>query len=130
MEFQAGLQEDTKHYDAQFLVDHFELQKSMDECFFYAIEKDGEGHLKYYFWSDAISRQDFYLFEEAVTFDTTYHTSYYKLVFAMFCKVNHHQKTVMFAGAFISNEGTSAFIWLFERFIECMGCGPPVIIID
>ena len=97
---------------------------------FYAIEKDDQGRLKYFFWSDAISRQDFDLFGEAVTFDTIYRTKCYKLVFAMFCGVNHHWKTVMFVGAFISNEDTSAFIWLFERFIECMGRAPPTIITD
>ena len=31
--FKRDYKEDTKDYDAQFLVDHFELQKSTDEGF-------------------------------------------------------------------------------------------------
>ena len=97
---------------------------------FYTIEKDEEGRLKYCFWLDVISRQDFDLFGEAVTFDKTYWTNYYKLVFAMFCDVNHQWKTTTFAGSFISNEDKFAFLWLFARFTECIGRAPLAIIID
>ncbi|KMZ62482.1 hypothetical protein ZOSMA_45G00210 [Zostera marina] len=34
--------------------------------------------------------EDFKLFKDAVTFDTTYK------IFRMFCGVNHHRKTVIF----------------------------------
>ena len=47
--FKRDYREDMKDYDAQFLVEHFELQKSANEGFFYAIEKDDEGRLEYCF---------------------------------------------------------------------------------
>ncbi|KMZ74143.1 hypothetical protein ZOSMA_134G00130 [Zostera marina] len=45
--------------------------------------------------------QHFKLFEDAVTFDTTYKTNVYSLIFEMFCGVNHHRKTVIFGSAFL-----------------------------
>ena len=48
----------------------------------------------------------------------------------MFCGVNYHWKIVTFVGGFISNDDKSAFIWLFDRFTECMGHAPPAMITD
>ena len=86
--------------------------------------------MRHCFWSDAISRQDFRIFGDAVTFDTTYQTNTYCLVFAVLCSVNHHWKTTSFGCALISNESQSTFEWVFSKFIECMGRAPPAIITD
>ena len=88
--FQRDCREETKDYDAQFVLDHFQLQKDVDDGFFYAVEKDDHGRLRHCFWSDAISRQDFGIFGDAITFDTTYQTNTCYLIFAIFCGVNHH----------------------------------------
>ena len=102
--FQRDFREETKDYNAQFVIDHFQLQKDVDDRFYYAVEKDDHGRLKHCFWSDAISRQDFDIFGDAVTFDTTYQTNSYSLVFAVFCGVNHHWKTTTFGYALMSIE--------------------------
>ena len=60
--FQQDCKEETKDYDAQFVLDYFQLQKDVDDRFFYAVEKDDHGRLRHCFWSDAISRQDFGIF--------------------------------------------------------------------
>ncbi|KMZ65141.1 hypothetical protein ZOSMA_336G00010 [Zostera marina] len=76
---------DLKNYDVSLLVKEFEMKKSVQPDFFYSIVKDSIGRLKHVFWVDFIMIQDFKLFGDAVTFDTTYKTNVYSLIFGMFC---------------------------------------------
>ncbi|KMZ68812.1 hypothetical protein ZOSMA_22G01060 [Zostera marina] len=92
---------DLKNYDVDLLVEEFELKKSVQLDFFYSIVKDSSGRLKHVFWADSIMIQHFKLFGDAVTFDTTYKTNVYPLIFGVFCGVNHHRKTVIFGSAFL-----------------------------
>ncbi|KMZ63850.1 hypothetical protein ZOSMA_393G00020 [Zostera marina] len=92
---------DLKNYDVDLLVEEFEMKKFVQLDFFYSIVKDSSGRLKYVFWVDSIMIQHFKLFGDAITFDTTYKTNVYSLIFGMFCEVNHHRKTVIFGSAFL-----------------------------
>ena len=80
-----------------------------------------EKRLTHCIWADGTSQQDYELFGDAVTFYTTFKTNQYLMFFAAFCGVNHHRRTVFFASAFIKNESKDSFIWLFDRFKDCMG---------
>ncbi|KMZ75494.1 hypothetical protein ZOSMA_114G00920 [Zostera marina] len=83
---------DLKNYNVDLLIEEFKMKKSVQPDFFYSIIKDSIGRLKHVFWVDSIMIQHFKLFEDAVTFDTTYKTNVYSLIFVMFCRVNHHCK--------------------------------------
>ncbi|KAK9677951.1 hypothetical protein RND81_11G177800 [Saponaria officinalis] len=50
--------------------------------------------------------------------------------FSPFVGVNHHGSTIIFAAALISYEDTESFVWVFEKWIECMGRAPNLIITD
>ncbi|BBH03007.1 FAR1-related sequence 5 [Prunus dulcis] len=58
-------------------------------------------------------------------FDTTYRTYRYNMICAPFVGVNHHWKNVLFGCAFLLDEKTDSFIWLFETFLESMGGRKP-----
>ncbi|KMZ56932.1 hypothetical protein ZOSMA_8G00770 [Zostera marina] len=92
---------DLKNYNVDLLVEEFEMKKSIQPDFFYSIVKDSSGKLKHLCRFDFITIQHFKLFGDAVTFDTTYKTNVYSLIFGMFCGVNHHRKTVIFGSAFL-----------------------------
>ncbi|KMZ74898.1 hypothetical protein ZOSMA_121G00740 [Zostera marina] len=91
---------DFKNYDVNLLVEEFELKKSVQPDFFSIVE-DSTGRLKHVFWDDSIMIQHFKLLGDAVTFDTTYKTNVYSLIFEIFCGVNHHRNTVIFGSAFL-----------------------------
>ena len=42
------------------------------------------------------------------------------MICAPFVGVNHHWQSVLFGCAFLLDEATSSFIWLFKTFIEAM----------
>lgn len=77
-----------------------------------------------------ISIADFKLFEQCVTFDITYKTNKHHLSLGLFYGKNHHKSSVIFGAAFLSKENIESFVWVFERFNECMGRAPVTIITD
>ncbi|KMZ75137.1 hypothetical protein ZOSMA_118G00140, partial [Zostera marina] len=92
---------DFKNYDVDLIVEEFEMNKSENEEFFYNLVKDDEGRLKHLFWADPTMIENYKLFGDSVTFDTTYKTNVYSMVFGILCGVNHHRKTTIFGSAFV-----------------------------
>nr|XP_048321205.1 protein FAR1-RELATED SEQUENCE 5-like [Ziziphus jujuba var. spinosa] len=68
-------------------------------------------------------------FEAGVVFDTTYNTNQYGMIFAPLVGVNNHGQTVLFTCAFLSDEKTESFVWLFELLKDSMPTNNPKIII-
>lgn len=66
-------------------------------------------------------RLDFKLFGKAVTIDSTYKTNKYYLSLGLFCGVNHHKSSVIYAATFVLKEDIDSFVWVFTAFLECMG---------
>ena len=124
------IREEIKDYDVDLLVDHFESRKSKNSNFFYAYRQDHEKRLTHCFWADANSIQDCTLFGDAITFDTTYKTNQYMMIYGAFCGVNHHMQTVFFASVFMINETQESFEWVFSKFKECFCKSPSVLITD
>ncbi|XP_038711714.1 protein FAR1-RELATED SEQUENCE 5-like [Tripterygium wilfordii] len=111
--------------DAQSLMNHFKLMQTNDSTFFYATQIDYQSRLSNFFWRDGLSKIDYDCFGDVVIFDATYRTNKYNMICAHFVGVNHHWKNVFFGCAFLLDETTSSFIWLFESFLESMGNKAP-----
>ncbi|CAJ2640429.1 unnamed protein product [Trifolium pratense] len=111
--------------DAQSLVNHLQNRQAQDAMFYYSVQLDQESRLTNVFWRDGKSRVDYDCFGDVVVFDTTYRTNKYNLICAPFVGVNHHGQNVMFGCAFLSNETSISFNWLFKVFLESMGNKQP-----
>ncbi|XP_061365172.1 protein FAR1-RELATED SEQUENCE 5-like [Gastrolobium bilobum] len=107
--------------DAQSVINHFKKIQANDSSFFYTMQVDCENRMTNFFWIDGISRTDYSHFGDVVIFDTTYRTNKYNMACAPFIGVNHHKQSVLFGCAFLLDETTESFIWLFESFLEAMG---------
>ncbi|KAJ0985836.1 hypothetical protein J5N97_004192 [Dioscorea zingiberensis] len=106
--------------DAQHLIDYFKALQVGDPSFFYSVQVDAENHMTNFFWRDGRSKVDYSYFGDVVIFDTTYRTNKYNMICAPFVGVNHHWQNVLFGCAFLLDETTSSFIWLFKTFMESM----------
>ncbi|KMZ56110.1 hypothetical protein ZOSMA_99G00410 [Zostera marina] len=92
---------DLKNYDVDLIVEEFEIKNLENNHFFYDLVKDDQGRLKHLFWADPTMIENYKLFGDSVTFDTTNKTNVYSMVFRMFCGVNYHRKTTIFGSAFL-----------------------------
>ncbi|XP_021743208.1 protein FAR-RED IMPAIRED RESPONSE 1-like [Chenopodium quinoa] len=94
----------------------------------YISNVDGAMHLTRVFWADAIGRRDYQLFGDSLSFDSTYDTNKYSLVFCLVTGVDNHKRCVTFCVALFSKEDIDSFVWLFQTFLKCMGREPSCII--
>ncbi|XP_074296848.1 uncharacterized protein LOC141627502 [Silene latifolia] len=111
--------------DAQMFVDQLEHLHETHEGFYFAYDIDQNKCLFRVFWADAAARRNYALYGEAVTFDPTYSTNKYDMIFAPFTGVDHHKKSVTFGASLISRENDQNFKWIFTKILDCMGGKEP-----
>jgi len=89
--------------------------------FYFVCELDVDGTIKHVFWADSIVRFNSSLYGDVLSFDATYDTNRYKMIFAPFAGLDNHRLCVSFRVAFLSNGTSKSFIWLFDKFLDAMG---------
>ncbi|XP_021717028.1 protein FAR1-RELATED SEQUENCE 5-like [Chenopodium quinoa] len=111
--------------DAQMFVDNFKRKKLMWSAYFFYYEMDEDDCLCRALWADPICRRNYAVFGDMLSFDTTYQSNRYNMVFGPFTGVDHHKKCVTFAVGFIVKEDVASFQWLFRTFVKAMGSREP-----
>lgn len=91
--------------------------------FYYSFQLGAENKVRSIFWADAKSRLMYDICGDCISFDTMFLTNKYNLPFAPFVGVSPHGNTYLFACAFIINEKTDTFVWLFNQFLTAMWGG-------
>jgi hypothetical protein len=80
---------------------------------------DEQGKLVCIFWVDGTSRKNYSDFGDLVSFDATYSTNQYNMIFAPFTTVNHRMQSFFFGGAFPVNEKIESYsrlpLWQWEE---------------
>ncbi|CAN1347701.1 Protein FAR-RED IMPAIRED RESPONSE 1 [Linum perenne] len=66
-------------------------------------------------------REEFSVFGDSISFDTTYRTNKDYRPLALFVEYNHHRDMVIFGAALLFDEMTATSEWLFQMFDKCMG---------
>ncbi|KAK9666299.1 hypothetical protein RND81_14G175500 [Saponaria officinalis] len=107
--------------DVSTLVNLLNKRQTENPGFFYRIEFGEGGRLCHLFWRDSIMKEDYLLYHDVVIFDTTYRTNRYNLICGALVGINNHRSNIMFGCAFLSDEKTETFEWLFNSFNESMG---------
>ncbi|XP_074351719.1 protein FAR1-RELATED SEQUENCE 5-like [Apium graveolens] len=106
--------------DAQMLLDKFKVLHETCESFYYAYDVDSEGHLTTLFWADATGRRNYEIYGDDVSFDATFNTNRYNMIFAPFTGVDKHDRCVTFAACLLAKEDNSHYTWAFDHFLKEM----------
>ncbi|KAL2937875.1 Protein FAR1-RELATED SEQUENCE 3 [Bienertia sinuspersici] len=106
---------------AMFINNLKEKVKNSVGGFFFDYCVNEKGNLTRVFWADAISRRNYSVFGDMLSFNTTYDTNTYSMVFAPFTGLDHHGKCVTFGVGLLANEHVESFTWLFQCFLKGMG---------
>ncbi|XP_019184816.1 PREDICTED: protein FAR1-RELATED SEQUENCE 5-like [Ipomoea nil] len=116
--------------DAQLITEKFLHKKELWSSFFFDYDVDEYDQLSRVFWADPVARRNFACFGDVVSFDATYRTNRYKLVFVPFTGIDNHKKSVTFAAGLIAKEDVESYVWLLDNFKRAMGHEPTYIITD
>ncbi|XP_019184319.1 PREDICTED: protein FAR1-RELATED SEQUENCE 5-like [Ipomoea nil] len=83
--------------DAQLFIDTLFKRRELCEAFDLEYDVDEIDQLSRVFWADAVSRKNFaFFFGDVVSFDATYRTNRYKLVFVPFTGIDNHKRAITF----------------------------------
>ncbi|XP_063941429.1 protein FAR1-RELATED SEQUENCE 5-like [Daucus carota subsp. sativus] len=118
-------------HDADMLLQKFQNKReTSDAGFAYEYETDSNGHLTRLFQADIPGCQSYEVFGDVVSFDATYRTNKYGMVFVPFIGVDNHWKSVTFASALLNHEDSTNFTWVCEMFLKVFQQAPKCIITD
>jgi len=115
--------------DAKGVVRYLLDLRLKDHLMFVAHTVDVGGRLQNLFWSDGESQKNYEIFGDVLAFDATYKKHKYKCPFVVFSGVNHHNQTIIFATAIVSNEVEGTYVWLLEQFLAAMKGKAPISVI-
>ncbi|KAL4557142.1 hypothetical protein LXL04_035314 [Taraxacum kok-saghyz] len=93
------------------------------------VDKQGS-ELRGVFWTDSIAKRNYKEFSDVISFDATYRTNKYNLVFVPFTGIDNHQRCVTFGAALMAQETEEYYIWLLESFLNAFGKQPNVVVTD
>ncbi|KAH6830663.1 hypothetical protein C2S53_018668, partial [Perilla frutescens var. hirtella] len=116
--------------DAQIMIDNLFKRRDLRSTFYFEYLVDGKDQLSHIFWADPICRRNFAAFGDSASFDATYNINKYKMVFIPFTGKDNHGKCVTFGAALLSSENTESYCWVLEKFKDCMGRSPSMLITD
>ncbi|KAH6820851.1 hypothetical protein C2S53_018663 [Perilla frutescens var. hirtella] len=116
--------------DAQMVINKLHKKRELCSGFYFEVEVDENDHLKSLFWADPIARRNFCAFGDVVSFDATYSTNKYNMIFAPFTAKDNHGKCITLAAALMTGESIESYAWVFEAFKKCMLHEPDVLITD
>ncbi|XP_074301414.1 protein FAR1-RELATED SEQUENCE 5-like [Silene latifolia] len=95
--------------DRRLFIDHFKNMAETHPGFYFDYDVDEDGSLRRAIWADGIARRNYSVFGDAVSYDPTYSTNKYKMVFTPFTEVDNHKRSVTCYCALIAKENTKSF---------------------
>ncbi|XP_074271366.1 protein FAR1-RELATED SEQUENCE 5-like [Silene latifolia] len=75
------------------------------------------------------AQMNYSLFGDVVSFDATYGTNKYNMMFAPFTGVDHYKKSITFGAALIEHEDEESFKWCLEKFLDAMNQKEPQCVV-
>ncbi|KAJ9537073.1 hypothetical protein OSB04_029806 [Centaurea solstitialis] len=115
--------------DANLFVRKMNNRKLYIPNFSFEYNSDG-GLLKYAFWADDTAKQNFQEFGDIVSFDATYRTNKYCMVFVPFTGIDNHKNCVTLGAGILDSEDGNAFKWLLKAFLKSFGKQPKLVVTD
>nr|GEV33672.1 protein FAR1-related sequence 5-like [Tanacetum cinerariifolium] len=82
------------------------------------------------FWADEMSKYNYKEFGDTISFDATFRTNKYNMVFVPFTGIDNHRKCVTFGAGMLSNETTKSYKWLLTCFRKAFNKQPRLVITD
>ncbi|CAI9263758.1 unnamed protein product [Lactuca saligna] len=136
----GGLIDDFKNYmrdlncfiggsDAQMLVDKLNNRKENVNNFSFDYRVENK-QLNALFWADETSKINYKEFGDVVSFDATFRTNRYHMVFVPFTGIDNHKRCVTFGAGLLSREDTDSYIWLLKSFLKAFGKQPLLVLSD
>ncbi|XP_076900829.1 protein FAR1-RELATED SEQUENCE 5-like [Bidens hawaiensis] len=128
--FKQGLNCYIGEYDAEMIVQRLCAKRtfSYDYSFKYDVIDDRE--LIRVFWADEISKSNYLAFGDIISFDATFKTNKYKMVFVPFTEIDNHCHSVTVGAGLLASETIESYTWLLQMLLKSFGSALKVVVTD
>ncbi|XP_035842071.1 protein FAR1-RELATED SEQUENCE 5-like [Helianthus annuus] len=99
-----------------------------DYSFEYSVD-DGK-RLTGLFWADGLCKLNYMEFGDVISFDATFKTNRYKMVFVPFTGIENHCRNVTLSAGLLASESIESYKWLLNSFLKSFGRQPNVVVTD
>ncbi|XP_052624889.1 protein FAR1-RELATED SEQUENCE 5-like [Lactuca sativa] len=82
------------------------------------------------FWANEMEKAYYVEFGDVISFDATFLTNKYRMVFVPFTVIDHHKKSVTVAAGLLSNESIESYSWLLKAFLITHVKEPTLVLTD
>ncbi|XP_076898573.1 protein FAR1-RELATED SEQUENCE 5-like [Bidens hawaiensis] len=82
------------------------------------------------FWADEISKSNYLAFGDIISFDATFNTNKYKMVFVPFTAIDNHCHSVTVGAELLASETIESYTWLLQMLLKSFGSAPKVVVTD
>nr|KAJ0214295.1 hypothetical protein LSAT_V11C400193660 [Lactuca sativa] len=104
--------------DAQIMINKMNDRRDHYPNYSFEFLCDGD-QLAAMFWADEREKIFFYVeFGEVISFDASFITNKYKMVFVLFKTVDHHKKSFTLVAGLLSRETIESYEWLLKAFLR------------
>ncbi|XP_052625593.1 protein FAR1-RELATED SEQUENCE 5-like [Lactuca sativa] len=116
--------------DAQIMINKMNDPRDHYPNYSFEFLRDGD-LLAAMFWVDEREKTFYAEFGEVISFDATFRTNKYKIVFVPFTTVDHHKKSVTVGAGLLSRETIESYEWLLKAFLRAHeGKAPKIVLMD
>ncbi|GJR30770.1 FAR1-related sequence 5-like protein [Tanacetum coccineum] len=113
--------------DAQMLINKMENRKKFVPNFTFQYKVENS-ELVAMFWADEVDKCNYKEFGDIISFDATFRTNKYDMVFVPFTGIDNHRKCVTVGSGLLLREDTEAYTWLLRSFMTAHEKQPTMII--
>ncbi|GJU23163.1 FAR1-related sequence 5-like protein [Tanacetum coccineum] len=115
--------------DAQMLINKMENRKKFVPNFTFQYKVENS-ELVAMFWADEVDKCNYKEFGDIISFDATFRTNKYDMVFVPFTGIDNHRKCVTVGSGLLLREDTEAYTWLLRSFMTAHEKQPTMIVTD
>ncbi|GJZ27324.1 FAR1-related sequence 5-like protein [Tanacetum coccineum] len=115
--------------DAQMLINKIENRKKFVPNFTFQYKVENS-ELVAMFWADEVDKCNYKEFGDIISFDATFRTNKYDMVFVPFTGIDNHRKCVTVGSGLLLREDTEAYTWLLRSFMTAHEKQPTMIVTD
>ncbi|GJY17309.1 FAR1-related sequence 5-like protein [Tanacetum coccineum] len=118
-----------KDSDAQMLITRMDQRQEFTKEFYFDYFLE-DAELCGLFWADEVAKCNYKEFSDIVSFDATYKTNKYKMVFVPFTAIDNHRRSVTVGSGLLKKETAEAYGWLLRAFKKAFVRPPNIVVTD
>ncbi|XP_071697519.1 protein FAR1-RELATED SEQUENCE 5-like [Rutidosis leptorrhynchoides] len=82
------------------------------------------------FWANQASKENYKVFGDVVSFDSTFRINKYDMKFIPFTGIDNHKECITFGAALLAKEDADSYTWLCEAFKKAFPEEPQIVLTD